>query len=120
VVTPLISGELLRYALAIPPQYKQKPEENRKIEKWILRKAYENELPESIVWRNKQEFSQGSGSAGLLPAYFEEYVSDGELAEAQSEKLPVRSKEELYYFCLFAGYFGSGHSVATVGQWLCL
>lgn len=120
VVTPLISGELLRYALAIPPQYKQKPEENRKIEKWILRKAYEDELPESIVWRSKQEFSQGSGSAGLLPAYFEEYVADGELAEAQSEKLPIRSKEELYYFRLFARYFGSGHSVGTVGQWLCL
>ena len=120
VVTPLISGELLRYALAIPPQYKQKPEENRKIEKWILRKAYENELPESIVWRSKREFSQGSGSAGLLPAYFEECVPDRELAEAQSENLPIRSKEELYYFRLFAKYFGSGHSVRTVGQWLCL
>ncbi len=37
VVAPLISGELLQYSLAIPPQYKQKPEGSEKIEKWLFR-----------------------------------------------------------------------------------
>jgi len=120
VVTPLISGELLRYAMAIPPQYKQMPEGNEKIEKWIFRKAYENLLPESITWRSKQEFSQGSGSASVLTAYFEENISDGELAEAQARYPIVRSKEELYYFRLFTGNFGDGHAVKTVGQWISL
>ncbi len=120
VVTPLISGELFRYSMAIPPQYKQKPEDSQKIEKWIFRKAYENILPESIVWRTKQEFSQGSGSASLLPAYFKEHIPDHELAETQVKYPLVRSKEELHYFRLFTGYFGTDHAVKTVGQWVSL
>ncbi|MBA7700605.1 Asparagine synthetase B [glutamine-hydrolyzing] [subsurface metagenome] len=117
VITPLISGELLRYSMAIPPQYKQMPEGSEKIEKWIFRKAYENLLPESIVWRSKQEFSQGSGSARVLPAYFEEHIPDDELAEAQARYPIIRSKEELYYFRLFTKRFGADRAVSTVGQW---
>ena len=117
VVAPLISGELLRYSMAIPPQYKQKPEGSQKIEKWIFRKAYENLLPESVVWRSKQEFSQGCGSANILPAYFEEHIPDDELAEAQAKYPMIRSKEELYYFRLFTKHFGAGRAVSTVGQW---
>jgi asparagine synthase (glutamine-hydrolysing) len=120
VVAPLISGELLQYSLAIPPQYKQKPEGNQKIEKWIFRKAYESLLPESIVWRSKQEFSQGSGSANVLPAYFEEQIPDRELAEAQAKYPMIRSKEELHYFRLFTEHFGTDHAVQTVGQWISL
>jgi len=120
VVTPLISGELLQYSMAIPPQYKQKPEGDQKIEKWIFRKAYENLLPEAIVWRRKQEFSQGSGSAGVLPAYFEEQIPDDELTEAQVKYHVVRSKEELYYFRIFTENFGTGLAVDTVGQWISL
>lgn len=120
VVAPLASGELLNYALAIPPEYKQKPESDEVVEKWIFRKAFEPFLPEPVVWRLKQEFSQGSGSAGVLPAYFEEAISDEELAEAQARHQVVRSKEELYYFRLFTEYFGSGRAVETVGQWVSL
>jgi asparagine synthase (glutamine-hydrolysing) len=117
VVTPLISGELLQYSMAIPPQYKQKPEGSRKIEKWIFRKAYENILPESIVWRTKKEFSQGSGSAAVLPEYFEDHISDHELADTQAEYSLIRSKEELYYFRLFTKHFGNKRAIETVGQW---
>jgi len=120
VVTPLISGALLGYALAIAPEYKQMPDGAEKIEKWIFRKAYENQLPQSIVWRRKQEFSQGSGSADVLTAHFEQQIPDRELAEAQAAQPLIRSKEELHYFRLFTGYFGTGHAVRTVGQWLCL
>jgi len=120
VVAPLISGELLRYALTIPPEYKQRPDGDQKVEKWIFRKAYENILPDSIVWRGKQEFSQGSGSAGVLPAYFEEQVADHELTEARLKHPFIRTKEELHYFRLFTGYFGSSHAVQTVGQWICV
>jgi len=120
VVAPLISGELLQYAMAIPPQYKQKPEGSQKIEKWIFRKAYESLLPESIVWRSKQEFSQGSGSAGVLKAHFEEQILDHELTEVQARYPIIRSKEELYYFRFFTEYFGVERAVETVGQWISL
>jgi asparagine synthase (glutamine-hydrolysing) len=117
VVTPLISGELLQYSMLIPPQYKQMPDGNRKIEKWIFRKAYEDILPESIVWRTKKEFSQGSGSAAVLPEYFEEHIPNHELADAQAKYSLIRSKEELYYFRLFTKHFGNKYAVETVGQW---
>jgi len=118
VVAPLISGELLDYALRLPPQYKQKPEYDGKIEKWIFRKAYESVLPKSIVWRGKQEFSQGSGSANLLPGYFEDAVNDREYIEARERHPLIRSKEEFYYFRIFTEHFGADKAVKTVGQWI--
>ncbi|MBW1957688.1 MAG: hypothetical protein JRF31_07520 [Deltaproteobacteria bacterium] len=120
VVTPLISGELLKYAMRIPAEYKQRPEGNQKIEKWIFRKVYEDVLPNEIVWRLKQEFSQGSGSADVLPKYFDGMISDQELKEAQGSYPMVRSKEELYYFNIFIEHFGRGRAVETVGQWVSL
>jgi asparagine synthase (glutamine-hydrolysing) len=120
VVAPLISGELLRYALSIPAEYKVRPQGEQKIEKWIFRKAFEDLLPESVIWRFKQEFSQGSGSAGLLPVYFEKTMSDAELAQAQEKYPLIRSKEELHYFQIFVDHFGDGLAIDTVGQWLSL
>ncbi|MBD3308554.1 hypothetical protein GF339_19200 [candidate division KSB3 bacterium] len=120
VVAPLISGELLRYALQIPPEYKVKTEGERKIEKWIFRKAFEEVLPEAITWRTKQEFSQGSGSANFLPGYFEDRFTDAEFADAQAQFPILRSKEELFYFRLFTHHFGTDLAVQTVGQWIAL
>jgi asparagine synthase (glutamine-hydrolysing) len=117
VVAPLISGELLSYAIAIPPEYKVRQEGDQRIEKWIFRKAFESSLPKSAVWRIKEEFSQGSGSASVLPEYFEEIISDEELVRAQAEYRILRSKEELYYFRIFTEHFGTGNAVETVGQW---
>jgi asparagine synthase (glutamine-hydrolysing) len=118
VVAPLISGKLLAYAMTLPPAMKQRPTEGQKIEKWIFRKAYERFLPRSIVWRLKKEFSQGSGSAALLPGYFDDIISDDELEEAQAEYPLVRSKEELHYFRIFKDHFGSDAAIKTVGQWI--
>ena len=118
VVAPLASGELLSYALGIPAEYKIRMENGTKIEKWIFRKAYEGKLPDEIVWRVKQEFSQGSGSAGLLPDYFEKTVDEREFTEAQKKYAFLRSKEEWHYFRIFKEHYGDGAAVDTVGQWV--
>jgi len=118
VVAPLISGELFRYVLAVPSEYKQKPDGDQKIEKWIFRKAFEQYLPGAITWRVKQEFSQGSGSADVLPSYFEEALTDEALITVQAEYPIIRSKEELYYFQIFTKHFGSDRAIDTVGQWI--
>ena len=120
VVAPLISGKLLDYVLRVPSEYKQKPEGDDKIEKWIFRKTFENRIPGQIAWRLKQEFSQGSGSADVLPSHFENLISDDELAAVQKDFPLVRSKEELHYFNLFTKYFGHDKAVKTVGQWVSL
>jgi asparagine synthase (glutamine-hydrolysing) len=120
VIAPLISGELLHYALHLPPQYKVRTAQGQTIEKWIFRKAFAQYLPDVITWRTKQEFSQGSGSADFLSRYFEDVISDAELAEAQAASPIIRSKEELWYFRLFTQYFKSDLAVKTVGQWISL
>jgi asparagine synthase (glutamine-hydrolysing) len=117
VVAPLISGELFRCTLRIPSEYKQWPAGDTKVEKWIFRKAFEKVLPESITQRLKQEFSQGSGLASLLPEHFERTISDDDFERARAEHPFVRSKEELHYYRLFAERFPGDHAVATVGQW---
>jgi asparagine synthase (glutamine-hydrolysing) len=71
-----------------------------------------------VVWRTKQEFSQGSGSAKLLQQYFEEHIDDNELAQIQDEYPIVRSKEECHYFNIFVQHFGDSWAVKTVGQWI--
>ena len=93
VIAPLISGELLDYAFRIPPKYKMREEGDRRIEKWIFRKAYEDYLPEVITWRTKQEFSQGSGSADVLPLHFEETIIHRELTDAREKHPFIRSKD---------------------------
>jgi asparagine synthase (glutamine-hydrolysing) len=122
VVAPLVSGDLLRYAMCIPADLKLKPrdgdpQETSVMEKWILRKAFEADLPAEITWRGKQEFSQGSGSAALLAGFFEDEIDDAELESARGEFPFLRSKEELHYFRLFTDHFGRGCAVETVGLW---
>jgi len=73
-----------------------------------------------VVWLTKEEFSQGSGSAGVLPGYFEVLISTEKLLRAQAKYPMVRSKEELYYFRIFTQHFGAGNALKTVGQWVCL
>lgn len=118
VITPLVSEELLNFALEIPIEYKIKKMDNgNMVEKWILRKAFEEQLPASIAWRTKQEFSKGSGSANVLKNYFNKIISDKEFLEEKRKYPLVRNKEELYYFRIFIKYFGDGKAVQTVGQW---
>jgi asparagine synthase (glutamine-hydrolysing) len=120
VVTPLISGKLLSYALALAPELKHRSDGEEIMEKWVFRKAFEADLPPEITWRLKQEFSQGSGSAGVLQAYFETVISDDEFENARSACPLVRSKEEFYYYRIFTENFGTDHAVKTVGQWISL
>ena len=120
VIAPLISGKLLKYTLSIPSEFKLKQNGGQAIEKWVFRKAFEDILPQKIAWRLKQEFSQGSGTADILQQYFQDKISDEELAITQGEHPVVRSKEEAFYFFIFADHFGTGQAVETVGQWISL
>lgn len=117
VIAPFISEELLNFSMEIPIEYKLKQTEEEQIEKWILRKAFEGDLPEEITWRTKAEFSKGSGSANVLEQYFNKSITDSEFENGKKKYTIVRNKEEYYYFKLFTNYFGEGKAVDTVGQW---
>lgn len=113
---PFLDMELVNYAVALPAQWKIYGED--RVEKWFLRKAFEDYLPEEIAWRKKQQFSEGSGATKVLPQLVEEKVSDEEFfREKNKVDPPLRTKEEYYYFAIFENFFGR-EAASTVGRWV--
>ena len=65
---PFLDVEMIELAQTIPPELKLKKDNGpRAVEKWVLRKACEDLLPAEIVWRDKEQFDEGSGTIDLLP-----------------------------------------------------
>ncbi|HUV05887.1 MAG TPA: asparagine synthase-related protein [Armatimonadota bacterium] len=113
---PYFDLDLLKFALAIPACYKIHPE--TRTEKWIVRKAFEDDLPDDIAWRRKEKFSVGAGSYELMAQIAENGITDTEFeAERQlSNGHVLRNKEELMYYRLFRDFFGDDPAVLnTVG-----
>ena len=113
---PFLDKEFLDIAMRINPE--DKMAKDGKMEKWILRKAFEDCLPESVVWRQKEQFSDGVGYSWIdnLKEIAEKEVSDEQLKNA-SFRFPVHppmSKEEYYYRTIFAEHFPSDTAAACV------
>ena len=106
---PFLDKEFLDVAMRINPEAKMA--KDGRIEKWILRKAFEELLPEEIVWRQKEQFSDGVGYGWIdtLKRITSEAVSDREMEHA-AERFPInppRNKEEYYYRTIFEEHFPS-------------
>lgn len=113
---PFLDKEFMDVAMRLNP--KDKMAGNGKMEKWVLRKAFEDYLPESVVWRQKEQFSDGVGYSWIdtLKARAEEKVSDQELQNAKY-RFPINppmTKEEYLYRSIFSEYFPSDSAAATV------
>lgn len=113
---PLLDPQVVRLAMAIPSDWKingQTP-----MEKWPLRKAYENHLPETVVWRAKAKFWEGAGAATLLSDHAEDAVDDSTFAAERvlGEAPALRSKEELLYYRIFRQVFGNRIPLDEVGR----
>lgn len=105
---PFLDTALIAYAQTIDPALKLKAmPAGRRIEKWILRKACEDLLPPSIVWRDKEQFDEGSGTVDLLGPLIQRATATMDvvayLAEHAQDRL--RSAEECYYHQLLANQF---------------
>lgn len=106
---PFLDKEFLDVAMRLNPA--DKMIKNGKMEKWILRKAFEYYLPDSIVWRQKEQFSDGVGYTWIdtLKDVTSKGVTDEMMASAKY-RFPVntpRNKEEYYYRSIFAEHFPS-------------
>jgi len=113
---PFLDKEFMDIAMRLNP--KDKMIGGGRIEKWVVRKAFEDYLPESIVWRQKEQFSDGVGYSWIdtLKAQAETKVSDQELADA-NKKFPInppRNKEEYLYRSIFQEHFPSDSAALTV------
>ena len=113
---PFLDKEFLDVAMRLNPADKMIKE--GRMEKWILRKTFEDYLPASVAWRQKEQFSDGVGYSWIdtLKAMTSRDVSDEQLANAKFRFHinPPLSKEEYYYRSLFHEHFPSDSAAATV------
>lgn len=95
---PFLDQEFIETAIAVHPELKLKDS----VEKWILREAFNDEnepyLPKDILWRQKEQFSDGVGYSWIdgLKEMTENAITDEDFEE-NKDALGVKSKEELYY-----------------------
>ena len=113
---PFLDKEFLDVAMRIDPKEKMCP--GKTIEKKVVREAFADILPESVAWRQKEQFSDGVGYSWIdtLKAITAEAVSDEEMAHA-AERFPInppRNKEEYYYRSIFAEHFPSDSAARSV------
>ena len=113
---PFLDKEFMDVAMRINPQDKMINAE--RMEKWVVRKAFEDYLPESVAWRQKEQFSDGVGYSWIdtLKEVVEEAVSDEQMANAHY-RFPAQTpqnKEEFYYRSIFEEHFPSEAAALSV------
>ncbi|MDR1886509.1 MAG: asparagine synthase B [Prevotellaceae bacterium] len=114
---PFLDKEFLDVAMRLNPEDKLSGLKGR-MEKWILRKAFEDILPESVTWRQKEQFSDGVGYNWIdtLKNIASSLISDEQFAEAE-KRFPVNpplSKEEYHYRSIYEELFPSDSAAKTV------
>ncbi|SEM19485.1 asparagine synthase (glutamine-hydrolysing) [Aquimarina amphilecti] len=115
---PFLDKEFMDVAMRINPQ--DKMINGERMEKWVIRKAFESYLPESVAWRQKEQFSDGVGYSWIdtLKAVVETEVTDEQMANAHF-RFPIQTpqnKEEFYYRSIFEGHFPSDAAALCVPQ----
>lgn len=113
---PFLDKEFLDVAMRIHPASKMCP--GKTIEKKVVREAFAHLLPESVAWRQKEQFSDGVGYSWIdtLKQITSEAVSDEQMAHA-AERFPIHTpmnKEEYYYRSIFEEYFPSESAALSV------
>lgn len=114
---PFLDKEFMDVAMRLNPKDKLSGTVGR-IEKWILRKAFEDYLPEEVAWRQKEQFSDGVGYSWIdtLKELTSQQVTDEQMSHA-AERFPINppmTKEEYYYRSIFEEHFPSQTAAQTV------
>ena len=115
---PFLDKEFMDVAMRINPQ--DKMINGERMEKWVIRKAFEDMLPASVAWRQKEQFSDGVGYSWIdtLKEIVNTEVSDEQLANAHF-RFPIQTpqnKEEFYYRSIFTEHFPSDAAALSVPQ----
>jgi asparagine synthase (glutamine-hydrolysing) len=113
---PFLDLDVIETALSIPPA-QRRPGEGAP-EKAVLRMAVDGLLPASVVWRDKAQFDEGSGTADLLPSLTADDDIDVERYRARFPGTPLRSAEEcVYHRLLCESLSDPGPVLANVARW---
>ena len=113
---PFLDKEFIEVAMNINP--KDKMINKDRIEKWVIRKAFEDYLPDEVLWRQKEQFSDGVGYSWIdsLKDLVSKEITDEEM-ELASKKYPInppQNKEEYYYRRIFEEHFPSDAAAKSV------
>jgi asparagine synthase (glutamine-hydrolysing) len=113
---PFLDKEFIDVAMRINP--KDKMINSKRMEKWVVRKAFEDYLPESVAWRQKEQFSDGVGYSWIdtLKEVVELAVTDEQMSNAHY-RFPLQTpqnKEEFYYRSIFEEHFPSDAAAMSV------
>lgn len=113
---PFLDKKFLDVAMSLNPQDKMCGDGI--MEKNILREAFDGYLPDNILWRQKEQFSDGVGYSWIdsLKDYAEKEISDKQLSQA-SQRFPLKTpltKEAYLYRQIFESHFPSQTAIDTV------
>jgi asparagine synthase (glutamine-hydrolysing) len=118
---PFLDLEFLDVAMSIDARHKMagpRADGSRRIEKAMLREAFAGALPDAILWRQKEQFSDGVGYGWIdgLKAHAEQAVADREFAAA-AMRFPLNTpatKEAYLYRRIFERFVPGEACAATV------
>lgn len=124
---PFLDRDFLEYVMTIDPEYKmckvrEGDEKRGSIEKFILRKAFDTPddpyLPDEILWRQKEQFSDGVGYSWIdsLRAKAEDRVTDQQFTN-RSRRFPFNTpatKEAYVYREIFEAHYPGESARSTV------
>lgn len=113
---PFLDKEFIDTAMRINPEAKMS--KDGRIEKHILRQAFEHKLPKEVAWRQKEQFSDGVGYSWIdgLKDHAAQQVDDLQLANAKF-RFPYNTpetKEAYFYRCFFEEHFPLPSAAETV------
>ena len=113
---PFLDKEFLDVAMRLNPSVKMCP--GNTMEKKVVREAFADMLPESVAWRQKEQFSDGVGYSWIdtLKQITSEAITDEQMAHA-AERFPINTplnKEEYYYRSIFEEHFPSDSAAKSV------
>ena len=109
VQMPYIDENIIKLAETLPMEQLVNQKNGTKFGKWILRKAFENDLPQNVIWREKTPMQNGSGTNGLTKL-FDSVITDDIFQEKikkikNEDDVLIRTKESLHYYELYKENF---------------
>lgn len=112
---PFLDTAFVDRVLRIHPMLKQSSVFGQA--KGLLRAAFADDLPPEIINRRKQEFAQGASVSDCVGPLVAARVGEAEWTRARADGLPVRSREELYYYQVLQRHLGTPLRAGTIGRW---
>ena len=105
VESPFLNEKVIEFAKTIPAELKVRQEQKKRHGKWILRKAFEKNIPAQIIWREKSPMQDGSGTVGLTNL-FDSIISDQVFLEKkkkveEADNIVIRTKESMHYYEIY-------------------